>query len=208
MTKIKICGITRWEDASYAVALGVDALGFVFYPKSPRYVGPREAREIIRRLPPFVTSVGVFVDAPAQEIMEIANHCGLSAVQLHGRETPDFCNQFSAQVIKAFRVEGDQLPQEISHYSVNAILLDTYQAGLPGGTGTTFSWKVAIEAKVYGKIILAGGLSSENIIKAIETVNPYAVDVSSSVEEGPGIKDARLMSDFMDKVKKASPGPE
>ncbi len=201
MTKIKICGFTRWQDVSYAVDLGVDALGFVFYPKSPRYVEPRTAGEIINRLPPFVTSVGVFVDAPAQEIMEIVKHCGLSSVQLHGRESPDFCKQFPVKVIKAFRVEGEQLPQGISQYSVNAILLDTYQAGLPGGTGRAFSWKVALEAKVYGNIILAGGLNCENITKALEEVKPYAVDVSSGVEESPGIKDTQLMSEFMNNVK-------
>ena len=204
MTKVKICGLTRWEDACYAADLGADALGFIFYDKSPRYVPPEVARDIIGRLPPFISTIGVFVDSPYQEIVQIVKECHLSAVQLHGNESPAFCKQFSAtsaSVIKAFRIEGSQLPADISLYGVDALLLDTYQAGLPGGTGTTFPWEVAIEAKAWGKIILAGGLNAENVVEAIERVRPYAVDISSGVEVSPGIKDQRLMAEFVARVK-------
>jgi len=204
MTKVKMCGITQWEDAGYAAELGADALGFVFYAKSPRYVQPVLASEIIRKLPPFIATVGVFVDNSVSEIEQIAGECNLSTVQLHGRESPDFCEQIARgpfKVIKAFRVEGSLLPPQITHYQVDAILLDTYQAGLPGGTGKVFSWQVAQEAKAYGKIILAGGLNADNIEKAIETVRPYAVDVSSGIEVRPGVKSRQQMAQFMKKVK-------
>jgi len=206
MTRVKVCGITTGEDAQRAVELGVDALGFVFYPPSPRYVPPPEAAEIIQGLPPFVASVGVFVDLPSEEIDSIVAGCGLTAIQLHGGETPDFCAQFQVKVIKAFRVRDAKLPAEVSRYRTDAILLDTFREGVPGGTGTPFPWEVALEAKRYNRVILAGGLTCENIWKAIETVRPYAVDVSSGVEKAPGKKDPTRLAEFIKKAK-AFPNP-
>jgi len=181
MTRVKVCGITRLEDALRAADLAADAVGVIFYPKSPRYIPPPEAAEIIRALPPFVASVGVFVDCPSGEIDSIATACSLTAVQLHGNETPEFCDQFRMKVIKAFRVRDARLPSEIDRYRTDAILLDAFVEGSHGGTGKTFSWEVAREAKRFGRVILAGGLNCENIRDAIETVQPYAVDVSSGV---------------------------
>jgi phosphoribosylanthranilate isomerase len=201
MTRVKVCGITTSDDALLAADLGADALGFIFYPKSPRYIPPPEAAEIIRRLPPFVASVGVFVDCPSQEINSIVEACCLTAVQLHGNETPDFCKQFRVKVIKAFRVKESGLPPEITRYETDAILLDAFVKGMPGGTGKTFSWEVAREAKRHGRVILAGGLNCDNIRKAIEDVRPYAVDVSSGVEKAPGKKDPKRLTEFMTKVK-------
>ncbi len=201
MARVKVCGITRVEDALFAADLGVDALGFVFYPKSPRFISPPLASEIIEKIPPFISTVGVFVDAPAREVQGIIEQCGLSAVQLHGQESPDFCREFEVMVVKAFRVKGSQLPPDLDQYSVDAILLDTYQAGVPGGTGSTFSWDVAVAAKRFGRVVLAGGLNCDNIEKALETVDPYGADVSSGVEATPGRKDARLLEGFVRKVK-------
>ena len=206
MTRVKVCGITIREDAQRAVDLGVDALGFVFYPPSPRYIPPPAAAEIIQGLPPFVASVGVFVDLPSEEINSIVAGCGLTAIQLHGGETPDFCSQFQVEVIKAFRVRDAKLPDEVSRYRTDAILLDTFREGVPGGTGTPFPWEVALEAKRYNRVILAGGLNSENIWMAIETVRPYAVDVSSGVETAPGKKDPTRLAEFIKKAK-AFPNP-
>lgn len=203
MTKVKVCGITRWQDARIAVDHGVDALGFIFYPKSPRFLSPEKARYIIRKLPPFVTTVGVFVDAPLEEIQSLVLQCGLSSVQLHGHESPAFCKKCSTKVIKAFRVRGNRIPAGISRYAVDAFLLDTHRTGMPGGTGSIFPWDVARKARRYGKIILAGGLNVENISRAIRFVRPYAVDVSSGVEEKPGKKDPGLLRDFL-KLAKSS----
>jgi phosphoribosylanthranilate isomerase len=201
MTRVKVCGITTLEDALRAADLGADALGFIFYPKSPRYISPPEAAEIIRGLPPFVASVGVFVDCPTDEIDSIAATCSLTAAQLHGSETPEFCDQFRMKVIKAFRVRDARLPPEIDRYRTDAILLDAFVEGSPGGTGRTFAWEVAREAKRFGRVILAGGLNCENIRDAIETVRPYAVDVSSGVETAPGKKDPVRLAEFLKKAK-------
>jgi len=201
MTRVKVCGITTLEDALRAADLGVDALGFVFYPKSPRYIPPEEAAEIIQGLPPFVASVGVFVDCPSEQIDAVAAACALTAVQLHGSETPDMCERFHIKVIKAFRIRDGRLPPEISRYHTDALLLDAFVEGIPGGTGTTLPWEVAREAKRYGRIILAGGLNCENIRDAIETVQPYAVDVSSGVETVPGRKDPKRLAQFVTKAK-------
>ena len=201
MTRVKVCGITTLEDALRAVDLGADALGFIFYQKSPRYIAPPEAAEIIRGLPPFVASVGVFVDCSSGEINSLAAACSLTAVQLHGNEAPEVCDQFRMKVIKAFRVRDARLPPEIDRYRTDAILLDTFVEGSPGGTGKTFSWEVAREAKRFGRVILAGGLNCENIRDAIETVRPYAVDVSSGVVIAPGKKDPRRLTEFLRTVK-------
>jgi phosphoribosylanthranilate isomerase len=200
--RVKVCGITRRKDARLAVDLGADALGFIFYPKSPRYIEPEKAAEIIRGLPPFVGSVGVFVDAPARRVRSVVRTCSLSAVQLHGEESPEFCSNFSVKVIKGFRVKGNRLPRGISRYAVDALLLDTFKTGVPGGTGEVFPWEVARRAERYGRIILAGGLKPGNVRRAVETVRPFAVDVSSGVESAPGRKDIKLLEAFFDQVNK------
>lgn len=203
MTRVKICGITRPEDAERACAAGADALGFVFYAQSPRAVDPEQVRQIVAGLPPFVVSVGVFVDRPLQEVLDIAKRCRLHAVQLHGQEDPEYCSRIPLKVIKAFRIGGDRLPEEISRYQVDAILLDTYRPGLPGGTGETFSWDLARQAKRFGRIVLAGGLDCDNVAEAIAQVQPYAVDVSSGVEREPGRKDPVLLAEFLRRAKGA-----
>jgi phosphoribosylanthranilate isomerase len=201
MTRVKVCGITTVGDALRAADQGADALGFIFYPKSPRYIPPPEAAEIIGGLPPFVASVGVFVDCPSGEIDSIAAACSLTAVQLHGSETPEFCDRFPMKVIKGFRVRDARLPPEIDRYRTDAILLDAFVEGSPGGTGKTFSWQIAREAKKFGRVILAGGLNCENVRNAIETVQPYAVDVSSGIETAPGKKDPVRLAEFLKTVK-------
>lgn len=201
MTRVKVCGITTEEDAKLAADLGADAVGFVFCPPSPRYIPPPKAAEIIRGLPPFVATVGVFVDSPSLEIDAVLSECGLTAIQLHGREAPDFCSRFPVKVIKAFRVRNGELPPEISRYRVDAILLDAYREGMPGGTGMTFAWEVALDAKRYGRVVLAGGLNCGNVRQAIETARPYAVDVSSGVEAEPGKKDPIKLAEFIRQVK-------
>ncbi len=190
MVRIKICGITNLEDALLAASLGADALGFIFYAKSPRKVAPEEARAIIAQLPPLVTTVGVFVNEDAALVRELATRVGLDWVQLHGTETPQYCRSLGRRVIKGFRIKDKSSLQELEPYrgAVQALLLDTYKKGQTGGTGETFDWQLAAEARQYGPIILAGGLTPENVARAIETARPQAVDVASGVEAAPGKK--------------------
>lgn len=203
MVKVKICGITNPEDAKLAVALGVDALGFIF-AASPRQVSPENAQRIIDSLPPFVQKVGVFVDGDLRSIQDIKDFCGLDVIQLHGDESPDFCQEFMPETIKAFRLKNDSSLQPIRRYQgkVSALLLDTYQEGLKGGTGEPFEWGLAVKARGFGiPVILSGGLGPSNIARAVLTVRPYAIDVNSSIERRPGIKDPVLMKQLMEKVK-------
>jgi phosphoribosylanthranilate isomerase len=203
MVKVKICGITNPEDASLAVELGVDALGFIFAP-SLRQVSPEDAQRIIDSLPPFVQKVGVFVDGDLKYIQDIKDFCGLDVIQLHGDESPDFCHQFMPDTIKAFRLKNASSLIPIRRYQgkVRALLLDTYQEGLKGGTGKPFEWGLAIKAREFGiPVILSGGLGPANIARAILTVRPYAIDVNSSIERRPGRKDPALMRELMEKVK-------
>ena len=203
MVKVKICGITNPEDASLAVELGVDALGFIFAP-SPRQVSPENAQRIINSLPPFVQKVGVFVDGDLRSIQDIKDFCGLDVIQLHGDESPDFCQEFMPETIKAFRLKNDSSLLPIKRYQgkVRALLLDTYQEGLKGGTGKPFEWGLAVRARGFGiPVILSGGLGPSNIARAVLTVRPYAIDVNSSIERRPGIKDPVLMRQLMEKVK-------
>jgi phosphoribosylanthranilate isomerase len=203
MVKVKICGITNVEDALASVKHGADALGFVFYPKSPRSVEPETAKSIVKSLPPFVTSVGVFVDEARQKIEEIISYVGLDIIQLHGSEPPEHCN-LHKKAIKAIRVK--ELPDlEIleSYKSAYAFLLDTYSSESFGGTGQTFNWEIAVEAKKFGNIILAGGLTPDNIEQAIKVVTPYGVDVSSGVEGTiKGEKDHAKVKLFIERAKK------
>ena len=200
MVKVKICGMTGVEDALAAVRLGADALGFIFYPKSPRAISPEKAGEIISLLPPFVTTVGVFVNEQVEAIQDIVNASGIGVVQLHGDEPPEVCQHFK-RVIKVFRVDKDSL-LKMSEYKVSAFLLDTYTPHAFGGTGHTFDWNMACEVKHYGSVILAGGLSPDNVEAAIKKVKPYGVDVVSGVEGvEKGKKDIQKMKEFIEKVK-------
>jgi phosphoribosylanthranilate isomerase len=205
MVHVKICGITSVEDAQAAVEAGADALGFVFYPPSPRYVTPAQAKQIAQTLPPFVTTVGLFVDVALDMVNDIAARCGLDRIQLHGRETPEFCRRVKQPVIKAFRIKNADSMAHLSGYSVSAYLLDTYVAGaLPGGTGASFAWHLAAQAKPYGPVILAGGLTPENVETAIAQIRPYGVDVSTGVERAPGLKDHRKVHEFIVRAKAAA----
>ena len=196
MIKVKVCGLTRLEDALFAASLGAHAVGFIFYPKSPRFVSPERAAEISRRLPPFVLRVGVFVNEEPWRIREIQKRVGLDLVQLHGDEPPHFCAQFFPRVIKAFRIREERDLDKIPPYrgKISAILLDTYVKGLAGGTGRTFDWAIARRAKAFGlPVILAGGIGPENAARALEEVSPYGLDVNSGVECSPGRKHPALL---------------
>jgi phosphoribosylanthranilate isomerase len=205
MVQVKICGITSVEDAQAAVDAGADALGFVFYPPSPRYVTPEQADWIIRTLPPFVTTVGLFVDVTLDTVNATAARCGLDRIQLHGHETAEFCHQVTKPVIKAFRIKNAESLTPLPGYKVSAYLLDAYVDGaLPGGTGASFSWKLAARVKPYGPVILAGGLTPENVEVAIAQTHPYGVDVSTGVERAPGIKDHGKVRQFIARAKAAA----
>jgi phosphoribosylanthranilate isomerase len=200
----KICGITRIEDALAAAQAGADAIGFVFYAKSPRAVDVRQARAIIAELPPFVTTVGLFVNASRCELSEILEAVPLDLLQFHGDETPQDCEGHHRPWIKALRVlPGDDLEAACQLYAgARGILLDTYVPGVPGGTGEAFDWSL-VPARLSKPIILAGGLSADNVGQAITQVQPYAVDVSGGVEQAKGIKDAAKIEAFMRAVKQA-----
>jgi phosphoribosylanthranilate isomerase len=200
--RIKICGLTNVEDALAAVEAGADLLGFVLWEKSPRYVSVETAREIARRLPANARRVGVFVDAKVEQVMFSLRICDFSALQFHGQESPAFCQQFSVMKIKAFRVRDSSSLQAMSAYDTDAFLLDTQVDGQPGGTGETFDWSLAAQAKKYGKpVFLAGGLTPQNVGSAIRAARPFAVDVSSGVESAPGKKDHQKMRDFVAAVR-------
>lgn len=200
-TKIKICGITNIEDAMAAAGAGVDALGFIFYPKSPRGVDMKTAARIIKELPPFVLSVGVFVNETPEQVNRVTAECGLDRVQLHGTEGPSYCGRVNAKVIKALRVSDIKDVDAIKDYCVSAYLLDAYQEDVHGGTGKTFDWDIAVAAKRFGNIILSGGLTSENVQEAVRRVEPYVVDVCTGVEMKPGKKDPEKMKRFIEKVR-------
>lgn len=198
--KVKVCGITSLSDAMAAAILGADALGFIFYKKSPRFIEPERARKIISNLPPMVKTVGVFVDEQPENIKEIGKICGLDLFQLHGEESPEFCKSLMPRSLKAIRIRDKARDEEIHAYkgSVRGILLDTWSKDAKGGTGQTFNWEIARDI-VKGfevPVILAGGLNPENIKDAIKKVKPYGVDVSSGVEKAPGVKDQRLLEEF------------
>jgi len=201
MVKIKICGITNLRDALLAAELGADALGFIFASSSPRGVNPQAAKEIIAQLPPFVSAVGVFVNQAEDYIQQMRRFCALDVVQLHGDESPDFCRRLGGRVIKVIRVKDTASLSRMKDYTVSAFLLDTYQAGKPGGTGKTFDWQLAFAAKQYGRIILSGGLNPENVREAVKQVQSYAVDVASWVESAPGQKDPRRLQEFIERVR-------
>ena len=197
-TRVKICGITNLADAQAAVGAGADALGFIFYEKSPRHVSLKMAAEISRQLPPFVMRAGVFVNAPADFVLRAIGECGLTMLQFHGDEPPEFCTQFGLMSMKAFRIRDEKSLDELSKYQTDAFLLDAYSAEARGGTGEKFNWDLAIEAQKFNKpIFLAGGLTPENVAEAVRKVRPFAVDVSSGVESEPGKKDHAKVKAFI-----------
>jgi len=208
--RIKVCGITNPDGARLAVDAGVDALGFVFWAGSPRVVTPQVVTEITRGLPGRVLRVGVFRDAAPTTILRTVSMCGLDAVQLHGNESPEFCDALAPfPVWKAFRIRSRDVLQQLAAYRdmTAAWLLDGYVEGQPGGTGATFNWDLAVEAKKLAHpIVLAGGLTPENVAEAVRQVRPAAVDVSSGVESAPGQKDADKVRRFIAAVR--SVGPE
>jgi phosphoribosylanthranilate isomerase len=204
MTRVKICGITNPEDALTAVEAGADALGFVFYKESPRHIFPEEAARIINLLPPFVQVVGLFVNEEPEIVNQVSRLCRLGLVQLHGDETPDYCNRIDARIMKAFRVRSLTCLDPIADYRLSGCLLDAYSPAAYGGTGQSFNWEIAREAVKRGhRIVLAGGLTTDNVAEAIRHVQPWGVDVSSGVESAPGKKDAGKMLEFIRNTKEA-----
>lgn len=201
MTKVKICGIKTLSDAKFAVDYGTDAIGFVF-AESIRNVSKEKARAIVQKLPPFVTTVGLFVNDTAENIEAICRFCGLDAIQLHGNERPSLLNKLKDfKTIKAFRIRNEKDILPIKKYKPDAILLDGYSENQMGGTGISFDWKIVRKIRTSTPIILAGGLTHLNVSQAIKIANPYGVDVSSGVESKPGKKDRRLIKKFIDAAK-------
>ncbi len=198
LVRIKICGITNLEDALLASDLGAWALGFIFHPASPRRVAPETAREIIRQLPPFVLSVGVVADEEAAEVRELAARVGLDWLQLHGRESAEYCRGLGRRVLKAFHIRGPGSLAALKDYrgAAQAFLLDAYRPGVAGGTGETLDWELARQAGLFGPIVLAGGLTPANVARALEVACPQAVDVASGVEAAPGKKDPEKLKAF------------
>lgn len=199
-TRVKICGITRRQDAEFAIEMGADAIGLVFYAPSPRAVTIAQAQKIIENLPPFVCVVALFVNAQADEVNACLNALKIDLLQFHGDESPEYCQQFNKPYMKAIRMT-DQVALKLvaeNYASASALLLDSYQAGVPGGTGLTFDWSMITE--VNKPIVLAGGLTVDNVATAIRQVKPYAVDVSGGVELAKGIKDNQKIRTFMQEV--------
>ena len=205
MTRVKICGLRRAEDAAAALAAGADALGFNFWKGTPRYVEPRAAAGMVADVPAGVLTVGVFVNEEPERVVEIANQTGVMALQLHGSESPEYLDQLGAFMkIKTLKVGPGFAAEEMSRYaSASLFLLEGLVAGMVGGTGHTFDWALAEEAKEYGKIILAGGLRPDNVAEAVRRVRPWGVDVASGVESEPGKKDARLIRAFIQAARSA-----
>ena len=208
MVLVKICGITNFDDARASVAAGADALGFNFFPPSPRYIPPVEARAIIEQLPATVLTFGVFVnERSAQVVKDIALQAGVAGLQLHGDESPDFCKELSGHyVIKVFAIGPDFDPYQARKYEVSAFMVDVLDRKLRGGTGRTVSWSDARRLRdLVPRLFLAGGLSPENVVEAISTVEPYAVDACSGLEVAPGRKDPQKIQAFVSAVRSVKP---
>lgn len=208
-TRIKICGITRLEDALTAAQAGADAIGLVFYPPSPRAVSVAVAQEIVANLPPFVTAVGLFVNETAAEIDRIYKQVGLDLLQLHGDETPQFCAGLGVPFLKALRVKpGDDVANLMNPWSdARSVLLDAFKQGVPGGTGEVFDWS-QVPSSQAARIVLAGGLTPENVFGAVQASRPAAVDVSSGVEAVPGLKSPEKIAAFVSAVRSADQTPK
>lgn len=204
--KVKICGITRPEDALDACELGADILGFNFVPESPRYLNPYTAREIISALPPFVTAMGIFADEELSILSDITRFLNLAAVQLHGSEDAGYCRKVGVPVVKAVRVSAGEDLKGLDELNVSAYLLDACVEGLLGGSGQTFPWELAENFCRNNKVFVAGGLTPENVAEAVRTLRPYGVDTASGVETQPGIKDPDLVGRFIRAARCASVG--
>ena len=202
--KIKICGITREEDAVDAIEAGADALGFIFVRDSPRNVTSSFVASIVRNLPPFVVPTGVFVNATRDEVLRTIDNSGIRCVQFHGDEKPEELEGIPVPVIKSFRIGAGFDTETIRQFPASAYLLDTLVPGSYGGTGRSFDWDVAVRAKLFGRIILSGGLTENNVRDAVQNVRPYAVDVSSGVERKPGVKDRDRIARFVEAARQAS----
>ena len=200
-TRIKVCGITRLEDALTASRLGIDAVGFVFYPKSPRYISPMQAAKIIRRLPPFVSAVGLFVNPKQCDIDAVLQSCPLGVIQLHGDESPEFCMAQSRRVMKAIPVSSTEDLKRARSYPCPVLLDAKAPEGIYGGTGTSFDWSLLKNFKHDHPLILAGGLNADNVEAALSVRQWFALDVSSGVETSPGIKNDAKLSEFVARVK-------
>lgn len=205
MTKIKICGITRIEDALAAAEYGADAIGFVFYRKSPRYVEPEIVAGIINELPPFITPVGLFVNESEGKVWDTLNVTGINVAQFHGEESPEYVSSFDMRTIKAIHVKNEESLDLALEYKNSSILLDAWSPDAFGGTGKKFEWNMLRKISLKNKFILAGGLTPENVAYAANLIKPYAVDVSSGVEISKGIKDHEKIKAFIDAVKE-NPG--
>jgi phosphoribosylanthranilate isomerase len=204
MVRIKICGITNLDDALLCVTAGADLLGFNFFPGSPRYIDPAAAREIVAQLPASTSTVGVFVDAGTpKQVQRLADIAGVTAVQLHGKESPSYCRELTGRfVIKALRANQGFNPESATDYETDALLLDSFDPQLAGGTGKTFDWSVAQRTKkLVRKLFLAGGLQPENVTEAVATVQPFAVDACSGLEISPGRKDIAKVRAFIAAVR-------
>lgn len=203
MIRVKICGITTNEDAAYAVYEGVSALGFNFYPKSPRYIDPDKAAKIIAGLPPFVSAVGLFVNEAEETVSEIVNVTGIDTLQFHGDESPEYCDLFShLRTIKAFRIQTAKDLEKLAHFDVNAYLLDSYHPEQYGGTGLSFAWQMleSVDSVRRSRLVIAGGISPDNVGQLMGHIKPYAIDLCSGVEHSPGVKDHSLVSKLMNEV--------
>ncbi|KUG24615.1 phosphoribosylanthranilate isomerase [hydrocarbon metagenome] len=208
MTEVKICGITNLQDALAAAECGAVALGFIFYPPSPRYVKPEDAKIIINSLPEKVVKIGVFVNEKPEEIKRIMEYCSLDMIQLHGDESAEYCTQFPAAIIiKAFELKNDDDVSRALKYNVAAILIDSRHAGLYGGTGKTSNWELARCIKDEKPLILSGGLNAGNLTEALKTIAPAALDINSGVEASPGIKDHKKLTQIFEIIRSADTTP-
>jgi len=205
--RVKVCGITNLKDALAAVAAGADALGFVFHEASPRYVTPWKVADIVEILPPFVAAVGIFVNRPRQQVEEIAERSGIHVIQLHGDESPEQCLDYRWPVVKAFRFGPEHRLPALEHYRVSGVLIDAVVPGKWGGGGVTLDWELlgqilkSLPSDFRSRLVLAGGLTAENVKQAVKLIRPFAVDVSTGVEESPGNKSARLVKEFIDALR-------
>ena len=206
--RIKMCGTTRRQDADAAVGFGIDALGFIFAQKSPRYVTPDFAASLIEHLPPFVSRVGVFVDGSLDQVKEIVASAGLTQVQLHGKESADFCAELkkwnrSLVVCKAFLIGKESSAPDLTSYlgAIDCLLFDTYVKGMDGGTGQSFDWRALAGLNLNVPMILAGGLNPGNVAEAIKSTRPYAIDINSGVEKSPGVKNHEQLAQLVNKVR-------
>ncbi len=207
-TRIKMCGLTRDKDIEAGINAGLDALGFIFYDKSPRNITPDFVRSVVNRIGPFTDCIGVFVNREREEVEEIIEYCGLSHAQLHGSEDPKYCERVErfaspCRVIKAFRVSEESRKEEFAPYAgvIHGFLLDTYSKGIAGGTGSTFDWSIIQQLQLQRPMILAGGLDPDNVEEALKEVRPFGLDVNSGVEIEPGIKDHEKLFSFVRKVR-------